>query len=372
MQVKINKRSAYAPIRYEATRPFAPGIGKSFITQARRGQEARLAFISTLIPLLKTAVNKLGSEQGPGPVQAEVLNVQIFGGFQDAGKVIFDVAAGLTSCLRLTDADAIPCGELPLPANAFYVHFGSHSGLMTDGYEIEGAFVDYSEGRLGVDLVPVGWGQPHFFALPMGEPLVGVSIDMSDPTKAIPDALSQSIDLIVKKNLEMLAQIAELEAQLSAQYGQLVKVPLPTERLDDKKPLLTKALSLIVNVMFYLAAEPTDVHEAWGRDTPSEALIKLKNANALGETKTIENTLLKAGYRKVRFVGGKFADSVASRAINEAVGNGRSLATHFRRGHFKRQPHGPENSLRKTIFVAPVVVNPDKGGDQLGRIYDVR
>lgn len=38
------------------------------------------------------------------------------------------------------------------------------------------------------------------------------------------------------------------------------------------------------------------------------------------------------------------------------------VAPHWRRGHFRMQPHGPQQSLRKVIFIAPTLVR----GDRLG------
>jgi hypothetical protein len=36
------------------------------------------------------------------------------------------------------------------------------------------------------------------------------------------------------------------------------------------------------------------------------------------------------------------------------------LSPHLRRGHFRLQPHGPQNSLRKLMFIAPTWVRADK------------
>ncbi|MCT9633885.1 hypothetical protein NOX73_32960, partial [Pseudomonas aeruginosa] len=70
---------------------------------------------------------------------------------------------------------------------------------------------------------------------------------------------------------------------------------------------------------------------------------------------------------KIRYVGHQFASTAAGQGLGEI---GRSVATHFRRGHFRSQPYGPERSLRKVIFIPPVVVNP--GQSELpGRIYEV-
>lgn len=372
MQIKINKRSAYAPIRYEATRPYGVSIGKAFVTQAARGEKARLAFIQeSLLPLLKNAVARMGSENGPGPVQAEMLNVQIFGKYNQGGRVIFDISKPLTTALLMTDADDIPCGEIAFPAKSFYLHFGHSHELTDSAFAIEGAFVSHEAGRMWIDLVPAGFGQAHFFALPMGEALIGVSIDTSDAVKPITKALSDSIAHIMERNRAMLTQLEELELQLSSQYGQVVKVPSPVERLDDKEPVLRSATALIVNALFYISSDSNDVHEGWGRDTPEDAAAALRNARNAGEARTLENTLLKAGYSKVKFVGKGFAASSESQAIEEAVRTGKHLATHFRRGHYRRQPYGPERSLRKRIFVAPVMVNATGCGEPPGRIYDV-
>lgn len=372
MQIKINKRSAYAPIRYEATRPYAVAIGKAFVTEHKRGEAARMAFVrGPLLPLLRSAAAKIGREQGPGPIQSEIVTTQVFGSYLEGGKVIFDLSKTLSETLLITDTKDIPCGELPFPASCFYLHFGSDSNLSDDGFNIEGAFVTRMSDRMTVDLVPQGFGQPHFLSLPMGESLVGAPVLLNDSAKPITQALTESIASVLATNAKLYEQMAETERQLERQYGQIAKVPSQMQRLAEKEPLLQKALALIVNTMFYLAAEPEDVMDDWGRDTPTEAVDALLAAGKPGTIKTIENTLLKAGYSKVLFVGRKFAQSITARHLQEATASGKMLATHFRRGHFRRQPYGPEHALRKTIFVAPVLVNADSGGELQGRVYVV-
>ena len=374
MQIKINKRSAYAPIRYEATRPFALPLAKAFIAASKRGDKARLEFLSdSLINALRMGVAKIGRENGPGPVQSEALNIQIFGNYLSGGKVIFDIDKTLAQILVLSESEEIPCGEIVYPAEYFYLHFGSESGLTLDGFNIEGAYVSRMHDRLIVDLIPQGFGQQHFFALPRGDTCIGTHIMLNDPEKSVKQALAESIAKVIADNAKAKAQVAELERKLTERYGQIVKAPSPNEDIADKEPLLFKALSLILNTMFYLAAEPEDVVEGWGRDTPIEALAALKTADKPGTLKTLENTLVKSGYSKVRFVGRSFSDSLVGRQIHAASESGRSLATHFRRGHFRRQPHGPNRALRKTIFVAPVVVNSSLSDEpQQGRIYEIK
>lgn len=373
MQVKINKRSAYAPIRYEATRPYAVSIGKTFSSEALKGEAARLQFVNgKLLQLLKAGCSKMGKENGPGPLQTEIVNVQVFGSYCTGGKVIFDVSKVLSQTLTHTDADDIPCGEILFPAKSFYLHFGPDTGLMADGFNIDGAFVVRYEDRMVVDLVVQGFGQPHFLSLPMGERTTGIHVKLDQPEKLVTLALDEAIADVMAKHSQMLRQVEQMERELSQKYGQVVKVPSGIESLAAKAPLLHRALALITNTMFYLAAEPDDDEEDWELGTPSDALNALRQATKASAIKNIESNLRNAKYTKVRFVGRKFAKSVSGVLIQEANESGKKLVTHFRRGHFRRQHYGPERAFQKRIFVAPVVVNADGVGEIAGRIYDVR
>lgn len=370
MQVKINRRSAYAPIRYEATRPFAVSLGKAFAAAAARGEAARRSFImDTLAPVLQKQLST--GPQGGGPVQGEIGNVQVFGNYMDAGKIILDMSKVLSQALLHTDAANVPCGELVFPFENFYVHFGGDVGLHDSGMTIEGVFVHKATDRVIFELTPGGFGSEHYLSLPAGESMVGGHILLDDPEKTISKALHDSIDAIVAGNKAFFQRIAELEQQLLQQYGQVIRVPTGLEDLQGKEPLLLKVLNLIINTLFYINAEPDDVQMDWGRETPTEAIHELKKADKPGSIKTLENTLLKAGYTKVRMVGRAYAESVAGQAVGAAIDSGRTMPTHFRRGHLRHQAHGPEHSLRRWIFVAPVVVNSGLGMETPGRIYEV-
>ena len=45
------------------------------------------------------------------------------------------------------------------------------------------------------------------------------------------------------------------------------------------------------------------------------------------------------------------------------------MAPHWRRGHFRMQPHGPHQSLRKVIFIAPTLVRADRLDDEHGAVH---
>lgn len=371
-KVKITRNSRYAPIRYEATRPYAMRLGKLHMTEAKKGAARRMAFVQKdLPPLLVREIQQLGKPPGPGPGQAEIANVQIYGGYQDGGRIIFDVRHELSRSLLATDSTEIPCEAVIFPTRSFYLHFGPGTGLRENGMEIEGAFVQHlvEDKAMLIDLVPVGaFSYKAFWQLPMGEQMTGARVELDNPSESVSAALDRSIDDVMTRNRAIFDQIAQMERQLTEQYGEVVKVPSPVENLADKRQLLHSALQLVLNTLFFLVAEPEDVQEDWEKEAPAEVVAQL-HSEKFGTRKTAENNLANQGYVRVRFVGRHYAESAEAKAVSEAMGSGRTMPTHLRRGHFRNQPYGPERALRKTVFIAPVVVNAGKS-EPAGRIYD--
>ena len=297
--------SRYAPLRYEATRPFALRLGTRFMLHARQGVKERLRFLQRdLLPDIRRELNQLGTQRGPGPGQAEISNTQVFGYYHGAGKIIFDFHKSLTSALLETDVESIPLSAIPAPADSVYLHFGAGTGLALEDDAIEGAFVTWTryageEPRMIVDFVSAGqFADPYFWLREEGEPMTGCSIVLSDLSRGVIQALEASTAEIIERNREVLANLKETERQLAEQYGEVVSIPSPI---------------------------------------------------------------------KVKFIGHQFASSTQGLECGQT---GRTLATHFRRGHFRNQPYGPERSMRKVIFIPPVIVNPGQG-DAPGRIYEV-
>lgn len=371
-KVRITRNSRYAPIRYEATRPYATRLGKLHVAEAKKGAARRMAFIQKdLFLLLLREIQQLGKSPGPGPGQAEIANVQIYGGFQDGGRIIFDVRHELARSLLATDSTEIPCGAVAFPTRSFYLHFGPGTGLRDNGMEIEGAFVQHlvEDKALLIGLVSAGsFSYKAFWQLSMGEQMTGVRVELNNPSESVSAALDRSIDDVMTRNQAARDQVSQVERQLNEQYGEIVKVPSPVENLTDKRELLHSALQLVLNTLFFLAAVPEDVQEDWEEEAPAEVVAQL-HSEKTGTRKTAENNLANQGYVRVSFVGRHYAESAEAKALSEAMGTGRTMPTHLRRGHFRNQPYGPERSLRKTVFIAPVVVNAGKC-EPAGRIYD--
>jgi hypothetical protein len=60
-------------------------------------------------------------------------------------------------------------------------------------------------------------------------------------------------------------------------------------------------------------------------------------------------------------VGPAVLDAEAARST-QADGENGEVRGHWRRAHFRMQPHGPNSSLRKLAFIGPTIVRPDRLG----------
>jgi hypothetical protein len=110
---------------------------------------------------------------------------------------------------------------------------------------------------------------------------------------------------------------------------------------DDFDLELTQA---VAKVLLYLSSEQA----TWIEERPySDALDKL----------------IRRGPKKVKRMQHQLAELYDRILIgpNEMPGHGHGeVSPHLRRGHFRMQPHGPHQALRKLMFIAPTWVRADK------------
>jgi hypothetical protein len=274
------------------------------VAHAAQGASASRAFVQdTLFPRLRDEVGRLGKPEGPGPVQNELLNVQVFGRYLAAGELIYDCASLAIDPLMTDLPDGALAAPALAPAASVFLHFGRDRGLRDEEREIEGAFVTGHPDHLQIDLVPAHFAHPLFFRLPLGEPMTSVKLDLSDAQRTVPASIAAAVDEALAINRSSFEQIAEIEAQLSAQYGRTVKVPCAFENIAQRGPLLDRALRTVVGALVRIATHPEAVREDWPVGAPADRVAQAGDMDAKpGTRKTAINSLLKMGYRKVRFV----------------------------------------------------------------------
>lgn len=272
---KMRTNSIYGPLRYAATRPFAPRLGAEFNTNAAIGKTERIKFVrEVLLSSVKSSIAQLGDPIGPGPAQAEITNVQTFGSFMKGGALIFDLSDHVSTLLS-TDVSTVPLWAIPTISESFYIHFGRNDGLEQDNISIEGVFVTWLQGkdepqRLSIEFVKKAqFGRSDFWRIEEGEPCFGCSIDISRPDVSVKDALERSVHEIVEQNKAMLAQIADVIKRTEAHGISVVSVPTQVSQLESQLPVLRRGLALVANSLLYLGATRAGETHQSARDAGS-------------------------------------------------------------------------------------------------------
>ena|GEM_PF-1502312 len=108
------------------------------------------------------------------------------------------------------------------------------------------------------------------------------------------------------------------------------------------------AVSYVVRVFLYMALAQARVVKHTEYDDALQRAAGLgnrKRAKLLQRSASLYNSIL---------VGPESLPSTAA-----AGGTGHGVAAHWRRGHFRMQPHGAGNQQRKLVFIAPVLVHAE-------------
>lgn len=116
-----------------------------------------------------------------------------------------------------------------------------------------------------------------------------------------------------------------------------------------------QVLDYAIKMLLYLTVRDAQVvHDRAYTNAPRifSGLGKRKRAERLAEIELLYD----------RYIVGPAildAESIPSLPMD---GTSREVRGHWRRPHFKMQPHGPHSSLRKLAFIGPTIVRPDRLG----------
>lgn len=125
---------------------------------------------------------------------------------------------------------------------------------------------------------------------------------------------------------------------------------------------MRQSITLIVNALYYLESVGTDRTARPGRDTPPAVDAEWAKATPAKRRK-LRSNLTRDGYAVVYLMGRELAGAGGPRTGSE-------MRAHWRRGHWRNQPHGPGRSEVKRIWLKPTLVGAAEAPpDMPGRIY---
>lgn len=354
--------SRYGCIRCRATQWEA--IASRAAMQGYTAEGEMTVYLSEVInsELLQPQLEMITQTQRPenfGQCQATAMRIcsttALHAAWVRFGRQIFELSPGLVEAFHLTDVKNSSFEGLHLPYRAFFLHFGlqpdlvlDESGRLSPEY-VDGAYIfQDAAGTIVIELT---------LTRPAGEvasnlPGVQISIDPDLARLGAEDAMNQALDRALSKGS---GDTARLEQMYEAESVRIQ---------EAARSVLTKAASLISNALFYLS-EPQDDQTLKFEEGAPPALVKRALQGKPGQQQQAKQALNTEGYAFVRYCGEKFVRHGANDGSSELT------KSHWRRGHWRNQPHGPQLTLIKRVWIRPVLVKAEAGTQEVGRVYTV-
>ena len=288
-------------------------------------------------------------------LSAEAKGLLTWGQWRIAGSRILDVSAALTRALHLSDCGNVIISDIipeiaPGASEDFYVRFGNVHEIVFSGHALEervsfeGAYVFINAHSIRVVLcgsMPAQtpaherWRERYDLHIP--------SSLFSLPVRA---AVEEALALDLKDLVRARATVnSEASRTLIDQCSDWMKA---------NHASWCEAVFLIANLLAWLKHLPEDFEDGWPDGAPVRLVEQLKSGTAREQARA-RSKLWSTGFAPIKRVGVRFEREFQIE---------RTVSQHIRRGHWRNQAHGAGFSLRKLIWILPMIVGREKGEEQ--------
>lgn len=398
-EIKEPPMYKYHPERYKTYRDFAKNIAEIYKNNASfKTGLISLDVLNKISGVIAGPMNQKTLAEVPRRYNAsspvfimdkEALLAMSYGRFVLAGRQIMDFPQSLTSMLSKTDVDKIPLCAIQMPFTSQFLHFGPQSDLEIEpGWFVDGAYVECrgepGDIRFLITAVPTDHAlSAKWYVIP--EPLytqdfIGDYRDLN-LASAINRKNNEKRNELEAKKLELGGDITDKLKTEFQNHGEAfpedtIVIDASQENAlkrlaqnDQEFPVYQRAMRLVVNALCYLTAYPEDIQAVWPEKTPKGLAAKASSENPK-ESEKAKNKLASMGYVPIYFCGKKIDDQV--NFVERMASCESGVATHWRRGHWRNQPHGPGASLRKLMWIMPTLVGSGSVESEVqGHIYKV-
>lgn len=347
--------SAYAPLRYEVTRPFVPNLSAKFAESYFPSNLQRSNFFfKEILPGIFEAALKAKTAIQDTSIELEVDNLKVYTEFLISGRVIYDFHKKLSSQLASTELDEQALASLIKPYESSYLHFGEADWPGNTVSNVEGAFISWGNPSEEHDYLTIHVIKQKQFAN---------ALFWASPEKEITEHFSINVSDSMAGINSQFAEIANRWNSSAAELG--YENVLEQTEIDRRISHMKAVFTLVVNCLLYLSATSKKMSEA----ESIQALAKQEGAHAReaeesgGEAPG--DPLSNQDYLKINLISSEFHHHQGKHFLS---GPNHKKAAHERKGHLRHQRYGPKLSLSKLIFISPMKIH--SASDVMpGRIY---
>mgnify|MGYP001627760675 CR=1 FL=1 len=337
--------------------------------------------VQPLLPIYQASLLELDIEDRPrgiAPLRGLAdLHLELVK-YRQAGQQSFILNGDVAQLLSKTDLSEIPLSDIRLPFDALFLGFEQPVRMPLDDGDhlLEGAYLAGSQGEISITLVfrPVE---------PRGHPM----LDFRNPLRislrrdadiTLEDAILSALEdggydleragpVEISDDVRQAAEAAGLEVFSVAQTSQTRLA----ERNEALFGTLVEGVTIVANTIMAMTSGPEgiEVSETYGNvsdRTRDMLLAPSSRSRADGRRAALRENAF-----PVRLIS--LSDRLQQDRQAEAMGLRKSPEIAFwRKGHWRRQAYGPKRSLRRWVWIEPVLCNSDGELRYAGSVYEAR
>jgi hypothetical protein len=362
MGVTVINRNLFFPMKFRESRPYTKELISKLKDLKQQGKiNPQIAYKITA-SVLAQSLKKAGISERYISENTEALNLFtlesleaiIWSQWSLSESQLYCFNENLIEAFKNSSALELSINNLKFPFENSYFHFGTqiemplHDGMLF----VEGAYVFFNETSLRITLCGT-WKEEleNKDMLPWhkrGNECYDLRILASNYSlpleQAIDTALATDIQDLKRSEAQLISQkIPFIESQSSHSF-----INAHHKNQESYK----KAISLITNALCYLTAYPNDDKLIWQHHAPIK-LVNLAENGTQKEKIRASSKLKSLGFSIVHQIGEEFSEHFKK---SDHEDNSSNRRVHWRRGHWRMQPYGPNHSLRKLIWLTPVMI----------------
>ena len=354
------------------------------------------AMINSIIPVINSYQMRLPLEERPDLKDVAMkmpIKVATIAGLYGCGFNVFCFTPRVRDAVKHTSLDDVRLGDLQFPFPTFYVGFQGTTNipLGSPNHLIDGAYITGSRNdaaqTVSISVVLTSRrrdiairdpdryileDEPSYSLRVEGgfgdtfEKALGFAIELGDLTReADLDGVDTFREGVVASQEDARALGIELVAPDVSGHERQADF----NRLN--LPFARQGISIVLGALCLLTAAPdeTSVSDTWADDAPKDLVRKAQASKEFRKRHKAMRELKARGFPTVRKIDLGLNIDAPGRSV--PTGERGPVSPHWRKGFYRRQRHGPGNSLVKLVWIPPQIINEHLGAPVIGRRYDV-
>ena len=297
------------------------------------------------------------------------------------GGAIYILPDRLVEEFDNTECGEVHIGDITLPFPSCYFSFTPPEPVsLSPGTVVDGCYLNRQSDEYLVMLTTrlVNVDYERSLSLVCLDPTFSIRLPATDPDLSINDAIEKGIAHFLADNAPPPEDLTQTIERPDGTTCTMVDVRVQNrhrriEQFRAQELAFRKCLNILVNAACFISFRPEDIYDTWAGNPPTELIAAIedpgKTRAARARKRDAVRVLDTADYVRIKICGKALFTEPTT---GEIPGTGKSPRAHWRRGHWRRQRHGPSLSLFQMRWIRPTLVCKDIGSIVDARVYDVQ